>query len=74
MRALYLLDSDDLAAVVGAAGQARVVRLLDFLALRADREIRGLEEFVGPSLVPAGLGMSVFWVSHVRAMLLTVNS
>ncbi len=44
--------------------------LLDFLALRADRQIRGLEVFVGASLIPTGFGMSVFWIRHVRVMLL----
>ncbi len=64
MRTLYLLHRNDLSAVVGAAGQAGMVRLLDLLALRADRKVRSLEELVCPSLVPAGLGCFVFWVCH----------
>jgi hypothetical protein len=44
MYTLYLLDRYDLAAVVGAAGQAGMVRLFYLLALRADREVRRLEE------------------------------
>jgi hypothetical protein len=39
--------------------------LFDFLALRADRQIRGLQVFMGASLVSPGLGMSVFLVCHV---------
>jgi hypothetical protein len=64
MYTLYLLDRYDLAAVVGAAGQAGMVRLFYLLALRADREVRRLEELVRTSLVPAGLGCFVFWIRH----------
>ena len=42
----------------------------DFLALRTDCQIRGLEVFVGASFIPPGFGMSVFWICHVRVMLL----
>jgi hypothetical protein len=55
MYTLYLLDRNDLAAIVGATGQAGMVRLPYFLALRADGEIRRFEELVRTSLVPAGL-------------------
>ncbi len=64
MQMLYLLDSYDLAAVVGAAGQAGMVRLLDLLALGTDREIRRLKEFMSASFVPAGFGCFVFWICH----------
>lgn len=63
---LYLLDGYDLAAVVGAAGQAGVMRLLDFLALRADREVRSLKKFMSASFVPPGLGSFVFWICHLE--------
>ena len=47
--------------------------LLDLLALRTDRQVRRREFlFLGAPLVPSGLGMSVFWVCHVRVALLTV--
>lgn len=65
IRMLYLLDSYDLAAVIGAAGQAGMMRLFDLLALRADREVRRLEEFMSASFVPAGFGCSVFWICHL---------
>ncbi len=42
----------------------------DFLALRTDCQIRGLEVFVGASFIPPGFGMSVFWICHVCVMLL----
>ncbi len=71
-RTLYLLNSYDLAAVVGAAGQAGVVRLLDLLALRADREVRGLEELMSAPLIPAGFGCFVFWIRHVCVVLLLI--
>jgi hypothetical protein len=52
---LDLLDGHDFPAVVGAAGHAGMVRLLDLLALRAEREAGRLEVLVGAPLVPAGL-------------------
>src|SRR5512139_696322 len=64
---LDLLDGHDFPAVIGPAGHAGVVRFLDLLALRADREVRRLEMLVRAPLVPAGLGMSVFWICHFRA-------
>jgi hypothetical protein len=67
---LYLLDGYDFPAIVGAAGQAGMMGLLDFLALRANREVRGFEELVGASFIPAGFRVSVFWVCHDRVMLL----
>src|SRR5208283_3221017 len=51
-----------------------MVRLFDFLALRADRQARGFEVFMGASLVPAGFGVSVFWVRHGFVMLLFIFS
>jgi hypothetical protein len=52
---LDLLDGHDFPAIVGAAGHAGMVRLLDLLALRAEREAWCLEVLVGTPLVPAGL-------------------
>ena len=42
-----------------------MVRLLDLLALRAEREAGRLEVLVGTPLVTAGLGMSAFWIRHI---------
>jgi hypothetical protein len=52
-RTLNLLDSDDFAAIVGAAGNAGVVRFFDLLALRADREARSVEVFMRAPFVSA---------------------
>ena len=72
MHLLYLLNSYDLAAIVGAAGEAGMVRLFDLLALWADREIRRLEEFMSPSLIPARLGCFISWVRHDLLLLLLI--
>jgi len=55
VRGLDLLDGHDFPAIVGAAGHAGMVRLLDLLALRAEREAGCLEVLVGAPLVPTGL-------------------
>jgi hypothetical protein len=52
-RTLYLLDSDDFAAIVGAAGDAGVVRLFDLLALRADPDAGGFQVFMRAPFVSA---------------------
>ena len=72
MRRLYMLNSDDLTAIVDAAGQAGVMRFFHFLALRAYREIRGFEMLVGAPLVPAGFRCFVFWIRHGLVLLLIV--
>ncbi len=49
-----------------------MVRLLHFLALRTDREIRRFEELMSAPFVPAGFGCFVFWIRHVCVVLLLI--
>jgi hypothetical protein len=69
-RTLDLLDRDDFAAIVGAAGDAGMVRFFDLLALRADPDAGGFQVFMRTPFVSAGLGCFVFWISHVSIVLL----